>query len=132
MGRRTYSTTKAVRVSVETQALDRMIARLEQQGVQAANDAVEEEARAQVAFAFDQWGVDTGAGRASLRVGAARRGDKFAVRVFSAYKPVRYQSWDGARPTFWQALVQRPLRKLLKQIAKRAAKALARETNHGR
>lgn len=118
-------------MSVETQALDRVLARFEQQGVQAANDQIELEVQGQVDFAFTQWGVDTGRGRESLRVGSARRGLTMAVRAFSQYKPLRWQSWNGKRPTFWQVLVQNPIKKQVRKVARAAAKAMAREAKHG-
>ena len=123
--------TKALRVTVETEALERVRTRLMKDGIDAANEQVSEEIERQRRFAYDQWGVDTGLGRESLQVLDTREGEAFAVRIFSDDDRVPYQSWNGKRPTFWDVLIRRPIRKLTKKLAKIAAKALAEEANGG-
>ncbi len=125
MSRRTYENTKGLRVTVETEALERLIAKLETEGLDAANEQLSEEIRAQKRFAYSQWGVDTGKGRESLQVISARVDDGFAIRIFSDDKRVPFQSWTGKRPSFWDVLIKRPIRKMLKRLGKKAAKVLA-------
>lgn len=112
-------------VGVDTSGLDRAIKRLDKEGIEAAADIVEEAVRTQWNIARREWGVDTGRGRASVRILRTRVRDVFVVRIFSKYDRVRFQSFDGKRPTFWAVLVQRPLKKLQKRLAKDAAKAMA-------
>jgi len=133
VGKRTYQSTKALRVSVEDDGLDRILARLEQQGIDAAHDELVAFIEKQVQFAYSQWGVDTGQGRESLMYVKRRRPDgTFAVRVFSRHQPVKYQSWTGKRPTFWQVLIQNPIRKATRKLARTIAKAIAKGATHGR
>jgi len=129
VARRSYENTKGLRVTVETQALERLVDRLMTEGLDAANEQLEEEIEAQRQFAYTQWGVDTGAGRESLDVTSAREGESFAIRLFSSDARVPYQSWNGKRPTFWDVLIRRPIRKMLKKLGKKAEKVLVEHGN---
>jgi len=124
MPRKVFRVRGAV-VGVDSTALDNAIRRLERDGVEAAAEVVEQAVREQYAIAFREWGVQTGQGRESLQVVAVREGTGFAVRIFSRYRPIRYQSFDGRPPTFWQVLVRRPLQKVKKKLAKLSAGAMA-------
>lgn len=109
---------------MDTSAIDEAVARLEKEGVEAAADVLEEAMEAQRAIAFREWGVETGAGRSSLEVVRSTTGGAFAVQIFSKYRPVRYQSFDGRPPTFWAVLVRRPINKLQRKLLKLSVEAM--------
>lgn len=124
MGSRSFPSKRA-RLEVESTNLDRLIRALEDQGVEAAQEAFVEGVTNQMRFARERWGVRTGVSRASLTVAQSKRGPAFGVKIFSTHRPIFYQSWNGKRPTFWQVLVQRPLKKFAKKFGKAAAARLA-------
>lgn len=112
-------------LGMDTTALDRAIARLETEGIQAAGDIVEDAVRAQYAIAYREWGVRSGKGRASIRIIRRNVDDAYVVRIYSEYRRIRWQSFSNKPPTFWAVLVARPLRKIAKRLAKLSAKQLA-------
>ena len=126
MGSRSFPSKRA-RLEVETTGLDEMERALETGGIDAAQEAFIEACQRQLDFARQRWGVRTGRSRASLQLATSKRPPAFAVTIASAHEPIFYESWNGKRPTFWQVLIQRPLKKLSKRLAKLAAAKLAAE-----
>lgn len=112
-------------LGVDTSALDRAVARFDEQGIAAAREVVADAVRDQYQIAYREWGVETGEGRASLQITEAQVGQSFVVRIFSRHRAVKWQAFSNKPPSFWSVLVARPLRKLAKLLAKRAAAAAA-------
>lgn len=89
-----------------------------------------EEAEQEVALiverARQQWGVDTGEGRRSLRVRSESTRGGWVVRVTSDDPTLPWQSPTGAPPTYWELLIVRPLQQASRRIGRVLAGKLGR------
>lgn len=119
------------RVRVDSTGLERLLERVRRRGVAAAADAVAAEARVVVERARARWGVRTGRGRRSLDVTVEVNDGSFEIRVISSDPTVRYQRPSGSAVTYWQLLIDGPLRQLRQRLVDRLTRALADEVRRG-